>query len=120
MALFGSSNKPKTSKDLIPIGAHVRVIGGSYPGHWAIVVGHTPKKYHVRLDNGHVTMLQQTSVTLAEDQPRSKTPSEFRATNYKALITLELEKIQASIDEINNLMTKLQLMDEKTPLASED
>ena len=109
-------NYPKRAsppaKDLIPIGAHVDIIGGSYPGHWAVIVGHTAKKYHVRLDTGYVTALKQTNVKLSEKQAYSKSPREPKNPTYRALIKTELSKIEASVEAIKILMDKIKLEEE--------
>ena len=115
MAIFGEAKKPKSTNNLlIPIGARVDVVSGSYPGHRAIIVGHTPKKYHVRLDTGLVTLLKQSSVRLSEDQPYPCDPREPKSPTYQALIRVELDKIQASIVEISNLLTKIQIQEGET------
>lgn len=117
MAIFGAAKRQQNNTtELIPIGARVDVISGSYPGHWAVIVGHTPKKYHVRLDSGHDTLLAQSSVRLSDTQPISRSSRERNFPSYEALIRAELAKIQASIAEIGDLMNKLRIAEEEAKL----
>lgn len=119
MAIFGEAKKvipPQT--DLIPIGAQVDVTSGSYPGHTAVIVGHTRKKYHVRLDTGHVTALKQSSVRLSTRQIDFSKTNEPKPPTYRTMIARELEKIRASVEEIYILMDRMRLEDEPHVLPS--
>jgi len=118
MAVYGVPKKSDPPKaDLIPIGAHVDVISGSYPGHWAVIVGHTAKKYHVRLDTGYVTALKKSSVKLSSKQPNTTAPREPKSPAYKALIQVELNKIQASLDEIYVLMNNIKIEEDQSKVS---
>jgi hypothetical protein len=85
------------------------VVSGSYPRHWAVIVGHTPKKYHVRLDNGQVTVLNQESVKLSDKQSNIPKTREPKVETYRALVELELAKIESAVESIRILLDKIKI-----------
>ena len=112
MAIFTDSKKGRGNNSpppLIPIGEEVHVIKGSYPGHRATIIGHTPKMYHVRLESGLVTLLKQSSVQLAtHSRPKTENLIVPQSACHE-LIHLELDNIRRSLDTVTTLLERMRL-----------
>lgn len=57
------------SKDILPIGTLIKVIGDIYPGKRATNLGHTSKMYNMRLEVGKVTVIWQDNGSPISSHP---------------------------------------------------
>lgn len=100
----GAFNK-SVSKELLPIGTLVDVIGGVYPGKRATILGHTAKMYH---EKGKITMIKQSNVRPVSTSSSMKLEVEGTVP-HRELIEQEMIKIYARVDMITELLEQMRL-----------